>query len=306
MTNLNSRAKNGMIYLFGAYLVLTYSLIYAQSPVPDRAILKKVVGGFQFTEGPLWMNNGALLFSDIPANTIYEWKPNDGLKVFLKPSGHSNGIALLENGSLAIAQQERTVSRIAASRKIEVAATEYNGKKLNAPNDLVVRRDGTIYFTDPAFGSKHGQPGQSINGVYRITRDNKIQFLTSAVPLPNGLAFSPDEKKLYVNDSRANDIWVFNVDNDGSLHNGSIFAKMRDLGAKFGSADGLKVDSRGNVFSTGPGGIWVYSPEGTLLDRISTPEYASNLAFGGKDYKTLFITATHDIYSIAVKYSGAR
>ncbi len=304
MINLNSRAKNGVSFFLGAYLVLTYSLAYAQSPVPDRAILKKVAGGFQFTEGPLWVNNGALLFSDIPANTIYEWKPDNGLKVFLKPSGHSNGIALLGDGTLVIAQKDRTVSRIAGNRKVEVTANEYNGRKLNAPNDLVVRSDGTVYFTDPAIGVKQQQTAQPVNGVYRISEGNKVQLLASEVPVPNGLAFSPGETKLYVNDSRANDIWVFDVDSDGSLHNGSIFARMRDPGAKFGSADGLKVDSRGNVFSTGPGGIWIYSPEGTLLDRISTPEYASNLAFGGVGYKTLFITATHDIYSIPVKYSG--
>lgn len=295
----------GIAVLFGIMILYT-SALFAQSPVPDRAILQKVAGGFQFTEGPLWTDNGSLLFSDIPANTIYEWKSGDGVKIFLKPSGHSNGIALENDGSLVIAQQDRRISRITADKKIVILVNKFDNKNLNAPNDLVIRKDGSIYFTDPSFGIKKNQVEQSVNGVYRITKGNRVQLLTSEVPLPNGLAFSPNEKKLYINDSKKNDVWIFDVEKDGSLHNGKLFAEMRDPGAEFGSADGLKVDSRGNVYTTGPGGIWIYSPDGVLLDRISTPEYASNLAFGGKDYKTLFITATHNVYSIPVKYSGAR
>lgn len=287
--------------LLVGFILLVSNLLYAQSPIPDSAVLKKVAGGFQFTEGPLWMSNGSLLFSDIPANTIYDWKPGKGVKVFLRPSGHSNGIVLMDNGTLLIAQKDGTISRIIRDKKNRTIADEFNGKKFNVPNDLIGRSDGSIYFSDPSFGMKQGHP---VNGIYRIAKDSKIHLLTSKVSSPNGLVFSPNGKKLYVNDSKTNNVWVFDVRQDGSLYNGKIFAEMRDNSTTFGSADGMKVDSHGNVFTTGPGGIWIYSPGGTLLDRISTPEYASNLAFGGKDYKTLFITATHDIYSIRVKFMG--
>ncbi len=277
---------------------------YAQSPIPGGARLKKVASGFQFTEGPLWMDDGSLLFSDIPANTIYIWEPNKGVNIYLKPSGHSNGIALMNDGTLVIAQQDRAIALVTGDKKIKVVANQYNGKKLNAPNDLVVAKNGTIYFTDPPFGIKPEQKEQPVNGVYRITSDNKVQLLTSEVSLPNGLAFSPDEKKLYVNNSKDTDIWVFDVNSDGSLSNGKIFDRMGDSGAETGSADGMKVDSRGNVYTTGPGGVWIFSPRGVLLDRISIPQYASNVAWGGPDLKTLYITATHSVYSIPVKFKG--
>ena len=250
------------------------------------------------------MDDGSLLFSDIPANTIYIWEPNKGVNIYLKPSGHSNGIALMNDGTLVIAQQDRAIALVTGDKKIKVVANQYNGKKLNAPNDLVVAKNGTIYFTDPPFGIKPEQKEQPVNGVYRITSDNKVQLLTSEVSLPNGLAFSPDEKKLYVNNSKDTDIWVFDVNSDGSLSNGKIFDRMGDSGAETGSADGMKVDSRGNVYTTGPGGVWIFSPRGVLLDRISIPQYASNVAWGGPDLKTLYITATHSVYSIPVKFKG--
>ena len=291
-------AKNGKILLLFLAVLISSQLSLAQSPIPERAKLKKVANGFQFTEGPLWMN-GSLIFSDMPANTIYQWRPGKGATVFLKPSGHSNGIALMHDGTLVIA-------RISSDKKIEVITDEYDSKKLNAPNDLVVAKDGSIYFTDPPFGIKPSQKEQPFNGVYRITSGNKVQLLTWEVPQPNGLGFSPDGKELYVNDSKGTDVWVFTVNGDGTLSAGKVFARMKDPGAKQGSADGLKVDSHGNVFTTGPGGVWIFSPGGILLDRISVPEYASNLAWGGDARKTLYITATHSVYSIPVEFKGSR
>lgn len=262
--------------------------------------------GFQFTEGPLWQPDGFLLFSDIPANTIYKWKPDKKLEVFRRPSGNANGNALDEQGRLITAEHgNRRLSRTLENGEIVTLTDRYEGKRLNSPNDLAIKSDGSIYFTDPPYGIKPKQEEFGFYGVYRLAPDGTLTLLVRDFVRPNGIAFSPDEKKLYVNDSQKGHIRVFDVKTDGTLENGRIFAERKDS-SKEGVPDGMKIDNEGNVYSTGPGGVWVFSPSGNLLGKIEVPEAPSNLAWGDRSYKTLYITARNSLYQIPLKVAGDR
>lgn len=278
--------------------------VNANAVINDSAQVEKVVSGFKFTEGPLWHPEGFLLFSDIAVNTIYRWKPNEKPKVFRQPSGRANGNTLDREGRLITAEHEnRRVSRTEKSGTVVTLVERYEGKRLNSPNDLVVKSDGSIYFTDPPYGIKREQEELGFYGVYRLTPDGKLILLVRNFVRPNGIAFSPNERKLYVNDSQEGYIRVFDVKADGNLSKGRIFAELKDPSKK-GVPDGMKVDSQGNVYSTGPGGVSVFSPEGNLLGRIEVPEPSTNVAWGGRDYKTLYVTAEKSIYRIRLKISG--
>lgn len=264
----------------------------------------KIATGFEFVEGPVWHPDGFLLFSDIPANTIYKWKPNQKTQIFRHPSGGANGNTFDRQGRLISAEHEnRRISRTEKDGKIITLADRYQGKRLNSPNDLVVKSDGSIYFTDPPYGIKKQQEELGFYGVYRLAPDGKITLLVKDFSRPNGIAFSPDEKKLYVNDSEKSQIFVFDVKPDGSLGRGRIFAELKDA-SKSGVPDGMKVDIQGNVYSTGAGGVWVFSPNGNLLFRIDVPEKTTNLAWGDADYQTLYITASKSIYRLRLKIPG--
>lgn len=275
-------------------------IIDADTPV------EKVAGNFQFTEGPLWHPDGFLLFSDIPANTIYKWQPNNQIEVFRKPSGNANGNTFDREGRLITAEHSnRRVSRTEVDGQVVTLASEYQGKRLNSPNDLVVKSDGSIYFTDPPYGIKSEQQELDFFGVYRLGTDGTLTLLVDDFVRPNGIAFSPDETQLYVNDSQAGNIRVFDVKPDGNLANGRIFAAQKDPN-KPGVPDGMKVDSKGNVYSTGPGGVWVFSPGGNLLGIIEVPEVPANLAWGDRDYQTLYLTARNSLYRVRLKIPGLR
>ncbi len=268
--------------------------------------LEKIAEGFKFTEGPVWHPEGFLVFSDIPENTIYQWQPNQEVKVFRRPSGNANGNTLDLQGRLITGEHSnRRVSRTEKDGKIVTLVDKYNGKRLNSPNDLVVKSDGSIYFTDPPFGIKSEQEELGFYGVYRISPDGKLTLLVDYFVRPNGIALSPDETKLYVNDSEKGHIRIFDVKSDGTLENGKIFAELKDPN-KQGVPDGMKVDLEGNVYSTGPGGVWVFSPSGKLLGIISVPEKVANLAWGNDDYKTLYLTASKSLYRITLKVTGVR
>ncbi len=285
-----------------------FSQVYADSQLSEimnhQATLEKIADGFKFVEGPVWHPDGYLLFSDIPENTIYKWQPNQEVKVFRRPSGNANGNTLDLQGRLTTAEHSnRRVSRTDKDGKIETLVQEYQGKRLNSPNDLVVKYDGSIYFTDPPYGIKSEQEELGFYGVYRLTPDGTLTLLVDDFVRPNGIAFSPDEKQLYVNDSQEGHIRVFDVKADGTLTNGRMFAEQKDASKK-GVPDGMKVDSQGNVYSTGPGGVWIFSETGEVLGQIETPETAANLAWGDSDYKTLYITASTGLYRIRLKISG--
>ncbi len=268
--------------------------------------LEQVASGFQFTEGPVWHQSGFLLFSDIPADTIYKWTPNQKTEVFRRPSGNANGNTLDAEGHLISAEHKhRRVSRTEKDGKIVTLAERYEGNRLNSPNDVVVKSDGSVYFTDPPYGIKKEQEELGFYGVYRLAPDGTLTLLVKDFVRPNGLAFSPDEKKLYVSDSEKGHIRVFDVSADGSLANGRIFAEQKDS-SKAGVPDGMKVDVRGNVYSTGAGGVWVFSPEGNLQVLIEVPETPTNLAWGDGDGKTLYITANKSVYRIRLNVAGVR
>jgi sugar lactone lactonase YvrE len=271
------------------------------------AQVEKVADGFQFTEGPVWITEGQLVFSDIPADTIYKWAPGEGnAQVFRQPSGHSNGLTLDRQGRLLACEHDRRVSRTERDGRVVTLAERYQGKRLNSPNDIVVKSDGGIYFTDPPYGLPGQREGKELDfqGVYRIELDGTLVLLDASFERPNGLAFSPDERVLYVDDTQRGHIRAFDVKEDGTLANGRVFAELESADLP-GAPDGMKVDVYGNVFCTGPGGIWVIAPFGEVLGTISVPEVPANLAWGDEDRRTLYITARTGLYRIRLQTGGA-
>jgi len=285
--------------------------------IPADAALEKIAEGFQFTEGPLWdARQGCLLFSDILGNRIYRWSPRDGVSVWREPSGMSNGLTFDRQGRLCACEHgNRRVSRTEADGTVEVLADRFEGKRLNSPNDLVFRSDGTLYFTDPPYGltPPYGMEGQQaeldFHGVFRLTPDGALVVEQDDFDRPNGLAFSPDEKRLYIADTSQYHVRVFDVAPDGSLAGGRIFVELRGEGG--GRPDGMKVDSRGNLWCTGPGGVWVFSPEGEHLGSIRVPErQTANVAWGqsGQEptepWTWLYLTSHVSVYRLRVSVPG--
>ena len=275
------------------------------SNIIGEAQVEKILSGFQFTEGPIWIPEGFLLFSDIPANTIYKYEPGLETEIFLKPSGHSNGLTLDQQGRLLKCEHERRVTRIEKDGTTSVLAEYYEEKRLNSPNDIVVKKDGSIYFTDPSFGLPNRTEGKELDfcGVYRVETNGNITLLDRSIALPNGLAFSPEENKLYVDDSSSGHVYVFDVLDSGLLEHKRLFADVGGVEGRGG--DGMKVDVVGNVFVTGPEGISVFNDEGVRYGVIECPEKPSNLAWGDNDYRTLYITARTWVYRIRVLTGGS-
>ncbi len=276
-----------------------------QAIVQEGAAVEKIAGGFQFTEGPVWYQSGFLLFSDIPANILYKWTPGNGAPVvFRKPTNHTNGNTLDLEGRLISCEHDGRVSRTEHDGTVITLADIFEGKRLNSPNDVVVKSDGSIYFTDPPYGIEKEQEELGFYGVYRL-QDGALTLLTKIHTRPNGLAFSPDEKRLYVANSDPNEnlVRVYDVQPDGSIANGRIFADLKSPG-KAGLADGMKVDVKGNLYTTGPEGVWVFTPEGKLLGKILLPEVPANLTFGDADFKTLYLTAQTSVYRIRLQVAG--
>lgn len=274
------------------------------SPVAEGDSVEVIGEGFEFTEGPYWRaDEGDLVFSDIPANVVYRWAPDEDTSVFLDSSGHANGITADADGNLLLAQHDGRVVRLVDEQEEEVLAESYEGQRLNSPNDLVVFSDGSIYFTDPPYGVDEEDRELDFSGVYRIHPDGELELLTDAYDRPNGVTFSPDESTFYVNDSEETAIWAYDVDEDGNLSNERLFAEPTDSEVE-GTTDGMKVDTEGNLYTTGPGGVWIYTPEGEVLDRIEVPVPPTNLAFGGEDNQMLYITARDHVYRIPVTIPG--
>jgi gluconolactonase len=265
---------------------------------------ERLATGFEFTEGPLWHPDGFFYFVDIRANRIYRLTPGQVPTVFRENTGGGNGTSFDLQGNLVVCEGgNRRVTKIDAGGNVTVLADNYQGKRLNAPNDVVCRSDGSIYFTDPTFRMPFSEREVESNGVYRVAPDGAISLVAEA-ELPNGLAFSPDERTLYVANTRATHyVLAFDVAPDGSLSRRRIFADMSS-DEQGGAPDGMKVDAEGRVYCTGSGGTWVFTPEGKLEGIIRLPEIAANLAFGGPDFRTLFFTARTSVYSIRVRTPG--
>lgn len=283
-----------ILYLF---ILLIPVSTTAQSPIPPNAKLEKLTTGFLQPEGPVWVDSIGLLFSDIQANTIYRWSPSDSsLTPYLYPSDSSNGLTLNLQRRLILTQMaKRRVARQDSNGTITPLTSTFRGKKYNSPNDVAVKSDGSIFFTDPDFNIPLGQSSELIfRGIYRISPSGTVTLLDSTFDKPNGICFSPDETKLYVNESPQDKIYVWNVVNDSTITGKRVFYTI----PKTGYADGMKVDPDGNVYCTGPSGVWVISPTGVCLDTILIPETPSNCNWGDADRKTLYITAGHSLYRI--------
>ncbi|HVZ54989.1 MAG TPA: SMP-30/gluconolactonase/LRE family protein [Pseudolabrys sp.] len=276
--------------------------------IAQDATIERIGSRFHFTEGPVWdAAGGCLHFSDIPASVIHQWRPGDGISVYRAPSGKSNGLTRDREGRLIVCEHAgRRVSRIEADGSATTVAAHYKGRRLNSPNDVVVKSDGAIYFTDPPYGlnpvfgvAEYAE--LDFAGVYRVPPDGGEIELLTADCTPNGLAFSPDESKLYVADTEENHVLVFDVDGAGRLLGGRLFAQIPGNSL---APDGIKVDRAGRVFVTGAGGVWVFEPNGARLGVIPVPELPANLAWGDDDWSTLYITARTSIYRIRTKTAG--
>lgn len=264
---------------------------------------ERLAGGFQFTEGPVWMPGGYLLFSDIPADRIYKWSAEGGEEVWREPSANANGLTLdRENRLIACEHGNRRVSRTEVDGTVVTLADGYQGGRLNSPNDIVVKSDGAIYFTDPPYGIEPEQREQPCNGLYRITPDGVLELLVDDFDRPNGLAFSPDESILYVDDSPRRHVRAFDVCPDGTLTRSRVVADMDH--PQPGSPDGMKIDVEGHLYVAGATGVWVFEPDGTLLGVVVTPERPANCAWGDADGKSLYVTARTSLYRIRVKVPG--
>ena len=298
--------------------------------VPRGAKIEKLAGGFLFTEGPVWVprsedSDGYLLFSDPNNNVIYRWTPDGQLSTFMTKSGYrgldigeygqpgSNGLTLDKQQRLTINQHgNRRLVRLEKNGQLTVLADSYDGKRLNSPNDLVYKSDGSLYFTDPPFGLPKffDDPRKELpySGVFRVSPDGKhVSLLTTDLKGPNGLAFSPDEKYLYVDnwDVQKKIIIRYEVNSEGSLSNGKVFFDMTSAEGE-DALDGMKVDQRGNLYVSGPGGLWIISPEGKHLGTVVPPEHPHNFAWGDDDGKTLYLCAKTGLYRIRFNIAGVR
>lgn len=307
----------------------------ADQIIPAGAQLERVTTGYKWVEGPVWAD-GSLYFASIPTNSIRKWTPGAGASIFLQPSGYkgsapyggpesgSNGMTLDSRGRLTVAgHAQRDVYRLESlspTATITILADQYQGKRLNSPNDLVYRSDGSLYFTDPPYGlrkqnDRDPEKELKMNGVYRIPHavDQKpgappdraaLQLLISDLPRPNGIAFSPDEKYLYVDNTEPKkQWWRYRVLPDGKVTDAKLLYDGSS-DTRVGAPDGMKVDEQGNIYSAAPGGVWIISPQGKLLAKMNIPERVGNVAWGGSDSKTLYIAASSSIYRVRLNIPG--
>jgi gluconolactonase len=291
--------------------------------ISGNAQVEKVAGGFEFIEGPIWNKDGYLLFSDPNNNRIYRWSPDGQVSVYRTKSGYSgtdigeygqpgsNGLTLDAEGRLTIAEHgNHRISRLEKNGVLTILADSYEGKRLNSPNDLVYKSNGTLYFTDPPFGlpkfyddSRKELP---YSGIFYI-KDGKLKLLNTDLLGPNGLAFSPDEKYLYVDnwDTKKKVVMRYPVLDDDSLGKGEVFFDMTSAAGEE-ALDGLKVDKSGNLYVSGPGGVWIISAEGKHLGTLHTPELPANFAWGDADGKTLYMTSRSSLYRVRLNIEGVR
>src|SRR5919108_6344545 len=285
--------------------------------VDEDAELERLGTGFTFTEGPIWNPDGFLLFSDMPGDTRRRWDEQGGVREVAKPSNKGNGMTLDADGRLLVCEHATSslvrMDPDGTGSGREVVASHYQGRELNSPNDVILKRDGSIYFSDPTYGRMpvfgvERDQDLDFQGVYRLPPGGgEPQLLVDDFEQPNGLCFSPDESLLYINDTPRAHIRVFDRQPDGTIANGRMFFENIGSGViEEGIPDGMKCDERGNIYVTGPGGVWVISAEAELLGVIEVPENTGNLNWGGDDWKELYIPSTTSLYRIRMKVAGNR
>jgi len=280
--------------------------------VSADAPLDRIYHGLAFGEGPLWnRRDGTFLWVDIVGDTIFRWKPGAGAQIFIRPSTKANGLTFDREGRLCVAGwASRSVWRVEPDGKVTTLASHYQGKRINSPNDIVVRSDGAIYFTDSpgalynvGMAAEDVQQYLDFQGVFRISPDGtRIDAVVTDTVYPNGLAFTPDESVLYVNDTRLGEIRAYDMRPDGTCGPMRLFHKLS--GSEPGIADGMKVDIEGNVYCTGPGGLHVIGPDGKLLGRIRIPDHCTNMAWGDADWRSLYITTYSSVFRTRVNVPG--
>jgi len=292
--------------------------------IPDGAVLERIASGFAWVEGPVWdRSRGSLLFSDVPNNSVFEWRDGIGVRLAVHPSGYtgtapfsgrepgSNGLAFDPEGRLVLAEHgDRRVARLEADGRKRTLVDRYNGKRLNSPNDLVFSSTGALYFTDPPFGLPKAfeDPARELpwSGVYRLSPDGQLELLTRELHALNGIALAPSEQTLYVsNADRAHAVWMaYDLDGSGRLANGRVFFDATPwTKTRKGVPDGMKVDQEGHLFAAGPGGVHVFAPDGSRLGSIELDAPTSNLGWGG-DGSTLYVTAGTAVYRIVLTTKG--
>ena len=275
--------------------------------IPGDALPERIAGGFGFTEGPVWCGDH-LLFSDIRLNRTVRWRElpeGPEITTFRTDTAMGNGLTLDLSGRLLTCEgASRRVSVMEANGDCHTLADRFRGKRINGPNDVIVSSTGDVYFTDPAWALPDRTVGKELtfNGVFKLSSGGELSVVADDCDKPNGLALSPDESTLYIDDSGRKHIRAFDVRPDGTLANGRLFLDMQS--DEPGTVDGMKVDLLGNVYCTGPGGIWIVRPSGEVLGRIILPELPANLAWGGEGWSTLFITARTSVYRLQTLANG--
>ncbi len=274
--------------------------------------IEEVGSGFEFTEGPIWNHvEKHLIFSDIPGNIMRRWRPDGSIEPWRQPSNMANGNTYDGEGRVVTCEHATSrVTRTESDGSLTALATHYGDKELNSPNDIIVKSDGSIYFTDPGFGRMEyfGRPREqqlSFQGAYRLDPESReLTLLVDDFDQPNGLCFSLDESQLFINDTMRAHIRVFDVNGEGLLENGRVWAEV--TGGRDGAPDGMKIDSQGNLYVTGPGGIHVFDPAAACLGVIKMPQGCANFCWGDDDLKSLFVTASTSLYRVRVQVAGRR
>jgi gluconolactonase len=283
--------------------------------VDENVEVEQIATGFTFTEGPIWMSDGSLHFSDMPGDKRRRWHPDEGVTVLRDPSNKCNGMTLDNDGNLIVCEHvTSSVVREKPDGTRETLATHWQGKELNSPNDVIVASDGSIIFTDPTYGRMPGfgierEQDLDFQGVYRLPAGGgEIELLIGDFKQPNGLCFSPDESLLYINDTTRAHIRVFDVGPNHALSNDRVFAKNIGDGdlAKGGLVDGMKLDEQGNIYVTGPDGVWVIGTDGEHLGTIEVPESVGNINWGDDDWRSLYIPSSTSVYRVRMKVAGNR
>lgn len=298
------------IAVLSTLVALTASAVHAADPIDGIGPvgpIEKVRGDFQFTEGPAWDGKGNLYFTDIPADRIYRMDQEGEFHVFLEPAGHCNGLMVPRSGQiLACSMDGRLISINPQTKAVTPLATEYDGARFNAPNDLVVDRAGGIYFTDPHFRAPDPLP-QGRTAVYYRAPSGEVTRIITGLEAPNGVILAPDEKTLYVIPSMQKEMFAYAVESPGKISKGRVFCTVEQppgAGGQGRGGDGLTVDTKGNLYITSGLGLQVFNPAGKLLGIIEFPEQPANVTFGGPDRKRLYVTARTSLYSAPMKSTG--